>query len=106
MHVNNNEVNSCFRYFLHIRAEKEYALLSKQLQSELDDKKSIINQLSKQLEIHQKNFDELKEELNNVCTSSRWLGGVGGGGVPVESGEGRELLLHMCAINYHHSISF
>lgn len=55
------------------RAEKEYALLSKQLQTELDEKKSVIHKLSRQLELHQKNFDELKEELTKVSTSLQFV---------------------------------
>ena len=40
--------------------------MKKQLTSEVDNKKSVIGSLSKELEIHQKNFNELKDELNKV----------------------------------------
>ncbi|XP_013378672.1 coiled-coil domain-containing protein 171-like [Lingula anatina] len=45
------------------RLEKEYANVKHQLTSEVEDKKAVISNLSKQLELHQKNFDDLKEEL-------------------------------------------
>lgn len=48
------------------RAEKEYAILSKQLSTELEEKKSVIKKLSQQLEQHQINFEDLKDELNKV----------------------------------------
>jgi len=38
----------------------------KKLQEEIDEKLHIITDLSKQLEIHQKNFDALKSELSQV----------------------------------------
>ena len=47
-------------------AEKEYASLSKQLNRELDEKRSVIQSLSKQLEDHQREFNELKQELSKV----------------------------------------
>ena len=53
--------------FFCCRAEKEYAVLSNQLSTELQEKKNVIKQLSDQLEVHQKNFDDLKDELNKVC---------------------------------------
>ena len=51
---------------MRFRAEKEYAILSQKLSEELDEKKSIINKLSKQLGLHQDNFNDLKDELNKV----------------------------------------
>ena len=51
---------------IRFRAEKEYAILSQKLSEELDEKKSIINKLSKQLGLHQDNFNDLKDELNKV----------------------------------------
>ena len=49
------------------RAEKEYVSLSHQLQTELEDKKTLIGDLSDQLELHQRSFDQLKVELNKVA---------------------------------------
>ena len=49
------------------RAEKEYVTLSNQLQAELEEKKTLIGSLSEQLDLHQQNFDQLKQELNKVC---------------------------------------
>ncbi len=40
--------------------------MSQKLSDELDEKKSIISKMNKQLELHQTNFDDLKEELNKV----------------------------------------
>ena len=40
--------------------------MKKQLTNEVDNKKTTIGNLSKELEIHQKNFIELKEELSKV----------------------------------------
>ena len=40
--------------------------MNQQLRSELDDKSGLIKQLSKQLDTHQANFTELKQELNKV----------------------------------------
>ena len=48
------------------RVEKEYSTVKKQLTTEVDSKKTTIGNLSKELEIHQKNFIELKEELSKV----------------------------------------
>ncbi|KAK2146872.1 hypothetical protein LSH36_581g03034 [Paralvinella palmiformis] len=49
-----------------LRAEKEYAALNKQLHEELEDKRLVIQKLSGQLDNHQKNFNELKQELNKA----------------------------------------
>lgn len=40
--------------------------MKKQLTNEVDNKKNVIGSLSKELEVHQKNFNELKDELNKV----------------------------------------
>ena len=40
--------------------------LSNQLQAELEEKKTLIGSLSEQLDLHQHNFDQLKQELNKV----------------------------------------
>ena len=58
------------------RAEKEYSALSKQLTRELDEKSKIIHNLAKQLEAHQKDFNELKAELSKVstCTCINFIG--------------------------------
>ena len=50
------------------RVEKEYSTVKKQLMTEVENKKTTIGNLSKELEIHQKNFIELKEELSKVVT--------------------------------------
>ena len=50
----------------HHRAEKEYAALSRQLNKELEEKRTVISNLSKQMEEHQKDFTELKQELAKV----------------------------------------
>ena len=42
--------------------------MKKQLTTEVENKKTTIGNLSKELEIHQKNFIELKEELSKVIT--------------------------------------
>ncbi|KAK2161846.1 hypothetical protein NP493_1558g00046 [Ridgeia piscesae] len=49
-----------------LRAEKEYVTLSNQLQAELEEKKTLIGSLSEQLDLHQHNFDQLKQELNKA----------------------------------------
>jgi chaperonin cofactor prefoldin len=46
--------------------EKEHSSVKKQLTNEVENKKSTIGTLSKELEVHQKNFLELKEELSKV----------------------------------------
>ncbi|XP_050400373.1 coiled-coil domain-containing protein 171 isoform X2 [Patella vulgata] len=48
------------------RTEKDYVNIRRQLTSEVDDKKHVINKLSKELEAHQRNLNELKEELNKA----------------------------------------
>ncbi|XP_052280653.1 coiled-coil domain-containing protein 171-like isoform X2 [Dreissena polymorpha] len=50
----------------HSRLEKEHVNVRKQLMSEVENKKSTIGSLSKELEVHQKNFIELKEELSKA----------------------------------------
>lgn len=52
--------------FVFCRLEKEHDSARYQLTAELDDKKKVIQSLSKQLEVHQKNFNELKDELAKV----------------------------------------
>lgn len=52
--------------YLFYRTEKEYKSVKKQLTNEVDNKKNVIGSLSKELEVHQKNFNELKDELNKV----------------------------------------
>ena len=54
------------------RVEKEYSTVKKQLTTEVDSKKTTIGNLSKELEIHQKNFIELKEELSKVFILSSY----------------------------------
>lgn len=46
--------------------EESLATERRKLQEEIDEKLQIIMDLSKQLEVHQKNFDALKGELSQV----------------------------------------
>ena len=46
--------------------EESLSTERKKLQEEIDEKLKIITDLSKQLEVHQKNFDALKSELGQV----------------------------------------
>ncbi|XP_074650788.1 coiled-coil domain-containing protein 171-like [Tubulanus polymorphus] len=46
--------------------EREHESVKQLLTKQLDEKKSIITNLSKQLELHEKNFDELKKELSKA----------------------------------------
>lgn len=71
------------------RTEKEYKSVKKQLTSEVDNKKSVIGSLSKELEIHQKNFNELKDELNKAKKRQIYLEETYGGSM-----RELELLLH------------
>ena len=48
------------------RLEESLGSEKKKLQEEIDEKLQIITDLSKQLEVHQKNFDALKMELTQV----------------------------------------
>lgn len=48
------------------RLEDSLGSEKKKLQEEIDEKLQIITDLSKQLEVHQKNFDALKMELSQV----------------------------------------
>ena len=49
-----------------LRTEKEYLSTRRQLSGEVEEKKTVIGSLSKELEVHQKNFNELKTELGKV----------------------------------------
>lgn len=55
------------------RLEKEHSNVRKQLTNEVENKKSTIGSLSKELEVHQKNFIELKDELSKVGAVKEWL---------------------------------
>ena len=46
--------------------EESLANERKKMQEEIDEKLKIITDLSKQLEVHQKNFEALKHELSQV----------------------------------------
>jgi hypothetical protein len=46
--------------------EKDYAVLNRQLKGDLSEKTNLIKQLSSQLDTHQANFNELKQELSKV----------------------------------------
>jgi len=48
------------------RLEKEHSSVRRQLTTEVETKKTTIGNLSKELQVHQKNFIELKEELSKV----------------------------------------
>lgn len=48
------------------RLEKEYLAARRQLCGQVEEKKTVIGSLSKELEVHQKNFNELKTELGKV----------------------------------------
>lgn len=58
---NNKDVNVKLE-----KVEKEYSSVKRQLTSEVENKKNVIGNLSKELEVHQKNFNELKDELSKV----------------------------------------
>ncbi|KAL5005297.1 hypothetical protein ScPMuIL_018753 [Solemya velum] len=61
------------------RVEKEYKLVQRQLSSEVESKKNVIGNLSKEVEIHQKNFNELKDELNKAKKRQIYLEETYGG---------------------------
>lgn len=46
--------------------EESLANERRKMQEEIDEKLKIITDLSKQLEVHQKNFEALKHELSQV----------------------------------------
>lgn len=48
------------------KVEKEYSFVKRQLTLEVENKKNVIGNLSKELEVYQKNFNELKDELFKV----------------------------------------
>ncbi|CAH1255618.1 CCDC171 [Branchiostoma lanceolatum] len=58
------ERTACNKYKEQLeRSDKQYTSVQQQLSSELEEKKTAISGMSKQLGLHQANFDELKEEL-------------------------------------------
>lgn len=61
------------------RLEKEHVTVKKQLTSEVENKKTTIGHLSKELEIHQKNFIELKDELSKARKRQIYLEETYGG---------------------------
>ncbi|XP_060582945.1 coiled-coil domain-containing protein 171-like, partial [Ruditapes philippinarum] len=61
------------------RLEKEHSSVKKQLTNEVENKKSTIGTLSKELEVHQKNFLELKEELSKARKRQIYLEETYGG---------------------------
>ena len=69
--------NRCKKYVF--RVEREYSAVRKQLTSEVENKKNVIGNLSKELEIHQKNFTELKEELSKAKKRQIYLEETYGG---------------------------
>jgi len=56
----------CSLKLCYYRLEKEHSSVRKQLTNEVENKKTTIGSLSKELEVHQKNFIELKDELSKV----------------------------------------
>ena len=56
----------CSLKLWYYRLEKEHSSVRKQLTNEVENKKTTIGSLSKELEVHQKNFIELKDELSKV----------------------------------------
>ena len=52
--------------------EESLANERKKMQEEIDEKLKIITDLSKQLEVHQKNFEALKHELSQVINLGHW----------------------------------
>ncbi|KAL4227318.1 hypothetical protein ACF0H5_012763 [Mactra antiquata] len=63
----------------HAKLEKEYTAVRKQLTNEVENKKSTIGSLSKELEVHQKNFLELKDELSKARKRQIYLEETYGG---------------------------
>ncbi|XP_062577737.1 coiled-coil domain-containing protein 171-like isoform X2 [Saccostrea cucullata] len=61
------------------KLEKEYSSVKRQLTSEVENKKNVILNLSKELEVHQKNFNELKEELSKAKKRQIYLEETYGG---------------------------
>ena len=52
--------------------EESLANERRKMQEEIDEKLKIITDLSKQLEVHQKNFEALKHELSQVINLGHW----------------------------------
>ncbi|XP_022102941.1 coiled-coil domain-containing protein 171-like isoform X2 [Acanthaster planci] len=73
---------------------RENELLKQQLGAETNSKTSIITNMSAQLEIHQKNFDELKQELSKAKKRQIYLEETYGGSM-----QELELLLHNFQLN-------
>ncbi|XP_060080102.1 coiled-coil domain-containing protein 171-like [Ylistrum balloti] len=61
------------------KMEREYSSVKKQLTAQVEDKKSVIGNLSKELEHHQKNFSELKDELTKAKKRQIYLEETYGG---------------------------
>ncbi|XP_025077162.1 coiled-coil domain-containing protein 171-like isoform X2 [Pomacea canaliculata] len=57
----------------HDKLEKEYLSTRRQLGGEIEEKKTVIGSLSKELEVHQKNFNELKTELGKAKKRQAFL---------------------------------
>ncbi|KAI8499369.1 hypothetical protein Bbelb_231330 [Branchiostoma belcheri] len=58
------ERTACNKYKEQLeRSDQQFSAVQQQLSSELEEKKDAITGMSKQLGLHQANFDELKEEL-------------------------------------------
>ncbi|KAL8625440.1 hypothetical protein ACOMHN_018585 [Nucella lapillus] len=55
------------------RTEKEYLSTRRQLSGEVEEKKTVIGSLSKELEMHQRNFNELKTELGKAKKRQAYL---------------------------------
>ncbi|GFR64854.1 coiled-coil domain-containing protein 171-like [Elysia marginata] len=63
------------------KMEKEYSTAKRQLSKEVEDKKMVIGSLSKDLELHQKNFNELKSELSKAKKRQQFLEDTYGGSI-------------------------
>ncbi|XP_064651220.1 coiled-coil domain-containing protein 171-like isoform X2 [Lineus longissimus] len=59
--------------------EKEYAAVKQQLSEELEDKNGVVQNLSKQLQLHERNFEELKDELTKAKKRQAYLEETYGG---------------------------
>ncbi|XP_067665057.1 coiled-coil domain-containing protein 171-like [Haliotis asinina] len=61
------------------KLEKEYTSVRRRLTTDVENKTNMIGQLSQELEMHQKNFNELKEELGKAKKRQVYLEDTYGG---------------------------
>ncbi|XP_071952088.1 coiled-coil domain-containing protein 171-like [Antedon mediterranea] len=76
--------------------EKEHKMVKKELVADLEEKKLVIGELSTQIDLHQKNFDELKQELKKAKKRQIYLEETYGGCM-------RELELFVKSYQFHES---